>query len=68
MFICRYCDEEFSSQKELKKHERECDCNPANLNNEIFRCRNCHQVFYSKDELKRHKCQRNNYDEYDEED
>lgn len=58
MFICRYCDEEFSSQKELKKHEKSCDCNPSNFNVGVFKCRYCHQTFFSKEDLKHHKCNR----------
>lgn len=68
MFICKYCDEEFSSAKELKKHEKVCECNPEN--EEVFRCR-CGRTFRSKDEYKKHlrSCNTNpdKYDDLDDE-
>ena len=67
MFICRYCEEEFNSSKELKNHEKVCDCNPVNTRVELFRCKHCRKTFYSKDELKRHRCTRQSDEEYDDE-
>ena len=55
MFYCKYCDEEFRDAKDLKKHERNCEMNPANeRSSSKFRCNYCHATFRDKDALKAH--------------
>jgi len=54
MFICKYCEEEFNNAKELKQHEKCCDCNPTNNSHENYVCRNCCKSFSTKDELVKH--------------
>lgn len=51
--FCRYCEEEFSNSKDLKKHEKNCDCNPANESKKYV-CRNCKKSFSNKEDLKKH--------------
>lgn len=60
MYYCKWCDEEFRDNKELKRHEKECDLNPSNTRNK-FVCNYCHQSFSNKEALKKHinKCSYN---------
>ena len=54
MVYCRFCDEECRDAKELKKHKKNCDMNPANSRQGAFRCNYCHKAFPNKDALRTH--------------